>query len=67
MKEGFLVLVCLFFLKTTEKHIFSSPLKYNDSYLVTVKWVMQIHVYRSEQEGKVEDWKNPKLDYVLLI
>lgn len=26
----------------------SSPLKYNDTYLVTVNWVMQIHVYRSE-------------------
>lgn len=27
---------------------FSSPLNYNDSYLVTVNWVMRIHVYRSE-------------------
>lgn len=46
---------------------FSSPLNYNDSYLVTVNWVMQNHVYRSEQKGKVEDWKNLKHDYVVLI
>lgn len=55
-----LVLVILFhcyFVFLHSKAQFFSPLKYNESYLVAVSWVVEIHVCGSEYEGKAADWK----------